>query len=177
MYICIYIYIYMYIYIYTHNYIIAKLIGGEHPTLLPPFVKFWVPKDPSDVASQIHPPFADYLLRRGLRILRPRALVDLGDPGGCVALASRGVPILVMIPMIPQSSPWIKHGYISYTKTYNKTQMRTMVLEDVPTFTPKMAQMWVNIPYMEHLGYITSIAGFGDDLGELDWTSIIPKWR
>ena len=25
-------------------------------------------------------------------------------------------------------------------------------MEYLPTFTPKMAQTWVNIPYMEHLG-------------------------
>jgi hypothetical protein len=29
----------------------------------------------------------------------------------------------------------------------------SMVLEYLPTFTPKLAQMKVNIPYIEHLGY------------------------
>ena len=81
--------IYMYMYIYTQNYIIAKLMGVNIPLFSPlcfsGFQKIrqtWVP---------IHPPFVDHLLRRGLRILRPRALVDLWDPGGCVYLASRGV--------------------------------------------------------------------------------------
>ena len=28
-----------------------------------------------------------------------------------------------------------------------------MVLEYLPTFALKVTQMWVNIPYMEHMGY------------------------
>jgi hypothetical protein len=45
----------------------------------------------------------------------------------------------------------------------------SMVLEYLPTFTctPKKAQMYVNIPYMEHLGFINwneHLTNYNDDL-------------
>ena len=52
-------------------------------------------------------------------------------------------------------------------------------MEYLPTFTPKMAQMQVNIPYKEHLGYYYNIhyaIGIKSRFSPLNGTRVIPCW-
>ena len=51
----------------------------------------------------------------------------------------------VTLQLPTQTTPWPIGVHIPSPRC-------SMVLEYLPTFTPKMAQMWVNIPYMEHMG-------------------------
>ena len=46
----------------------------------------------------------------------------------------------------------VYHGYDQQIKLCPLVDPDAPCMEYLPTFTTKITQMWVNIPYMEHLG-------------------------